>query len=320
MVSKIHRDALKSEIASLREMLDRSAGHDPLGSLSLHKRLRRLEAELDQLEGHTNNYANVALVFDGDPVRGSSAIEVNFAGKALQDFQELISKHVAVDAGQLADRGPLSAQTHDQARMNITALVHGSFGFVLEEDAADQLGMFETPAQRAVRSVTDLLRDVSATDGRPFDTKLDELDARIFSTLKRFVSTLHRAHSTLRVAEEQRELTIDPSGVERAFERVSQSEVEEVDDTVDGDLLGLVPVQRRFDFRRSDNGEILQGRVSANLSADYLERIEREGFVAGKRWRAVIRSKSVHHPDGRHVNITRLLIDLSPLEPTTNSS
>lgn len=310
MVTKIHRDSLRGEIASLRDMLARDTGDDPLGVLSLRKRLGHLEIELEQIEDHSTNFANVALVFDGDPVRGSSAIDADFAGKALQDYQELLSKHVAVDGGQLADRGRLPAQIRDQARMNITALVHGSFGFVLEEDSADQLGMFETPAQKAVRSVTDLLRDVSAADGRLFDIKLDELDARIFSTLKRFVSTLHRAHSTLRVAEEQRELTLDPTSVERAFERVSQAEVEEVDEAIEGDLLGLVPVQRRFDFRRGDNGEVLQGRVDASLSADYLERMEREGFVAGKRWRATIRTKSVHHPDGRHVNVTRLLVDL----------
>lgn len=313
MVTKIHRDSLRGEIASLRAMLERSAGRDPLGALSLRKRLIRLEAELGEVEEHPQHVANVALVFDGDPVRGSSAIEAEFAGKALQDYQELIAKHVAVDGGQMADRGRLSDHIHKQARMNVTALVHGSFGFVLEEDSADQFGMFETPAQKAVQAVTDLLKDVAALDGRSFDEKLDELDSRIFSTLKRFVGTLHRAHSTLRVAEEQRELTLDFSSVERAFDRVSRSEVEESDELVEGDLLGLVPVQRRFDFRRGDNGEVWQGRVAANLSADYLERIEREGFVAGKRWRAVIRTKSVHHPDGRHVNVSRLLIDLTSL-------
>lgn len=313
MVTKLHRDALRGEIASLRAMLQRSFERDPLGALSLRNRLTRLESELQEMEEHSPHVANVALVFDGDPVRGSSAIEADFAGKALQDYQELIAKHVAVEGGQMADRGRLPDQIHKQARMNVTALVHGSFGFVLEEDASDQLGMFETPAQKAVQAVTNLLKDVAAPDGRSFDAKLDDLDARIFSTLKRFVSTLHRARSTLKIAEDQRELTLDMSSVERAFDRVSRSEVDEVDEVLEGDLLGLVPVQRRFDFKRGDNGEVWQGRVSANLSADYLERIEREGILAGKRWRAVVRSKSVHHPDGRHVSVSRLLIDLTPL-------
>lgn len=313
MVTKVHRDALNAEIASVRAMIDRAANRDPLGTLSLTKRLATLENELGELDANQENVANVALIFDGDPVRGSSAIEADFAGKALQDYQELIAKHVAAEGGPMAGRGRLPDQIHEQARMNVTALVHGSFGFVLEEDSDEQLGMFETPAQRAVRSVTNLLQEVAAIDGNQFDAKLDELDIRIFHTLKRFIGTLHKARSTLRVAEEQRELKLDNFSVERAFERVSQVDVEEVDETLEGELLGLVPVQRRFDFRRGDNGEVLQGRVAANLSADYLERIENDGLIAGGQWRATIRTKSVHHPDGRHVSISRILIDLIAL-------
>lgn len=313
MVTKLHLDAIRGEAASLRDLLARTADFDPLGALSLRKRLNALEAELAALEGEEPHVASVALVFDGEPVRGSSAIEAQFAGKALQDYQELIAKHVAADGGNLAERGRLPDQVHQQARMNVTALVHGSFGFVLEEDAGDQLGMFETPAQKAVKSVTDLLKEVAATDGRAFDDMLDELDVRIFQTLKRFISTLHRARSTLRVSEQQRELKLDTPSVERAYERVSQVDVQEEDEVVEGELLGLVPVQRRFDFRRADNNEVLQGRVAPSLSADYLERIDQEGRIAGGRWRATIRTKTVLHPDGRHTSVSRTLVDLVEL-------
>jgi hypothetical protein len=291
-------------------MLEHSGGRDPLGFRSLQKRLAILEAELAEAEGQELHVAQVALVFDGEPVRGSSAIEADFAGRVLQDYQELVAKHVAFEGGQLAERGRLPDQIHQQARMNVTGLVHGSFGFVLQEDNGAQIGMFESAAQKAVRSVTDLLTQVADADGRQFDARLDELDIRIFQTLKRFVSTLHRARSTLRVAEDQRELKLDIPSVERAFERVSQVEVEELDEVAEGELLGLVPVQRRFEFRRGDDGELLQGRVAPNLSADYLERIEREGLIAGGSWRATIRTKTVNHPDGRHSSVSRVLIDL----------
>jgi hypothetical protein len=313
MVTKIHRDALRSEIASLHALLKRSAGSDPLGTRSLRKRVATLEAELAQIEGRHQNFANVALVFDGEPVRGSSGIEADFAGKALQDYQELIAKSVAVEGGQLAERGRIPDQIHQQARMNVTGLVHGSFGFVLEEDSADQLGMFETSAQKAVRSISDLLRDVTAVDGRIFEARLEELDVRVFQTLKRFVGVLHRARSTLRIAEEQREIRLDTPSVDRAFERVSKVDLDEGDEIVEGELLGLVPVQRRFDFRRGDNGEVVQGRVAVNLSAAYLGRIEQDGLIAGGRWRATIRTKTVHHPDGRHISTSRTLIDLLAL-------
>ncbi len=313
MVTKVHLDALRGEIASLRELLANSGDRDPLGSRSLRRRLNNLEAELAAVEGRESKTANVALVFDGAAVRGSSAIEADFAGKALLDYQELIAKHVAMSEGGMAERGRLPDQIHRQSQMTITGLVHGSFGFVLEEDNSEQLGMFETPAHQAVRSITELLEDVAATSGVAFEARLQELDARVFQSLKRFVGHLHKADSTLKVAEEKRELRLDKESVQRAFERVSKVDIEEDEQIVEGELLGLVPVQRRFDFRRNDNGEVLQGRVAPTLSADYLERIDREGMIAGGQWRATIRSKILHHPDGRHSTTTYLLIDLVAL-------
>jgi hypothetical protein len=89
--------------------------------------------------------------------------------------------------------------------------------------------------------------------------------------------------------------------------------VEEYDEEIEGELLGLVPIQRRFDFRRRDNSEVLSGMVSVHLSADYLERIERDELVSGREWRAVVRTKTVQRPDRRRSE-TRTLIDLDKIE------
>lgn len=313
-MTKIHRDALQGEIGSVLALLQQGRGRDPLGEHTLRNRLEKLKAELAALIGEARTAANVALVFDGGPVRGSSSIGADFAGKALQDYQELISKHVATsELGVMPMKGRLPDAINQQARMNVTALVHGSFGFVLEEDEADEPQMFDSPARKAVHEVTDLLTSVASIDDRPFEAALVDLDARIFSTLKRFIGGLHRANATLRVAEDERELKLDTASVDRAYNRISQVEVEEIDEVVEGALLGLVPIQRRFDFRSETNAELYQGKVAANMSADYLERLEREGLVAGKRWRATFRTKTVHHPDGRHSTTSRTLVDLIEL-------
>lgn len=312
MVTKVHRDALKSDLASVRGLLAEMSEDDVLSSLSLRHRLQALEAELGASDDMTATAADVALIFDGGPVRGSSAIDADFAGRALQDYQELITKHVALsNFGGLAERGPVQRDAKAQARMNVTALVHGSFGFVLQEDRADEPEFFVSPTRQAVEEVSNLLHDATATEGAPFDARLDEVDVRVFQALRRFVTNLQNAGSTLRIAEQERETKLDRAGVGRAFERLIASEVESSEETLIGELIGLVPIQRRFEFRGTD-GEIIQGRVSPHLSADYLERLEQEGFVGGGRWRAVIQTKRVHHPDGRHVTLTRTLIDLMP--------
>lgn len=313
MVTKVHRDALRSDVESVRELLRQAEGRDPLGALSLRQRLTTLEEEIRALDGEVRNVANVALVFDGGPVRGSSAIDADFAGQALQDYQELLTKQVAAKrGGALAQRGPIPAHLQRQAKMNVTALVHGSFGFVLEEDGADQIQMFASPTLEAVEEVTELLRGLASADGRWFDENLPQLDVRIFQSLKRFITTLHKAESTLKLSEDDRELRLTVGDVGRAHERISQVEVDETEERIEGELLGLVPIARRFEFRRDDSGEIISGRVAENLSADYLERIERDEIVAGRRWGALVRTKTVSGPTGRHSTVTRVLIDLLP--------
>lgn len=311
MVTKLHRDALMSDIAFVRALLDRVGDRDVLNAVSLSTRLENLEAELRQIEDEVVTTADVALVFDGGPVTGSHAIDADFAGRALQDYQQLITKQVAAsDFGGMAERGPIQQGAHNAARMNVTALVHGSFGFVLQEDHADEPQLFDSVTRKAVQEVSDLLTDVAAATGDAFESRLHNVDARIFQTLRRFVSHLYKANSTLRIAEQEREVRLDRVGLSRAYERLRNSEITEKEEAVLGELLGLVPIQRRFEFRREDTNEVIQGRVAPNLSADYLERLEREEIVAGRTWRAIIRTKTVEHPDQRHVAVTHTLLDL----------
>lgn len=315
MVNRIHTDALRSEIATLREMLRRTSGRDKLGAMSLTQRLAKLEKQLALEAGATRNIASVALVFEGGPVRGSSAVDADFAGRALQEYQELVAKQMAFsDLGGLAQRGPLPIEQQRRARLNITGLVHGSFGFVLEEDNAAQAQMFESATMIAVSNITDIIEGVSSVDSRWFDENLQDLDARIFYTVRSFVSLLHRNGAALKILEEKRETKIGYSSVNRAFDRVSQTDVEQIDEEIQGELLGLVPIQRRFDFRRADTGEFVSGTVAITLSADYLERIERDELIAGRSWRAVVRTKTVRRADGRKPTITRILFDLLQAE------
>jgi hypothetical protein len=291
-------------------MLARISAKDILSALSLEQRLDALKIEIAKHEGEVGTSAGVALIFDGGPVYGSATIEADFAGRALLNYQDMLTKQVAVASGALADRGPIPRDAQSAAQMHVAALVHGSFGFVLQEAKSEEPGFFDSPVKSAVVEVSNLLRDISSDDRALFEKKLDDLDVRLFNALKKFVDGLYKSKATLRVAEKDREIQLDLVKVSRAYERLRDAAISEMEETVVGELLGLVPIQRRFEFRRSDNGAIVQGRVSQILSADYLERLERDGLVAGKAWKAKISTKTVEHPDGRHVTQTHLLIDL----------
>lgn len=310
MVTKVHLDALKSEAASVESLLARTSERDILSRISLTYRLEALRHEIASHEVEPNTAAGVALIFDGDPVNGSASIDAEFAGKTLQNYQELLSKQVAFSAGMLAERGPVPAEAQDAARMHIKALVHGSFGFVLEEVHADEPGMFDSPVKAAVAYISDLMVDVASQNIQAFEQRLEDIDFRVFNTLKKFISVVYKAGATMRVAERDREVRFDLVSLGRAYERLRETDVSEVEEVLEGELLGLVPIQRRFEFRRKDNSEIVKGGVSQNLSADYIERLEREGIMAGRQWRATLHIKSIEHPDGRHSSTAYTLIDL----------
>lgn len=313
MVTKLHLDAIRSEVVEIESMLENADERDVLTSLSLRQRLLALQQQLAADERDADTAAEIALVFDGGPVLGSSAIDAAFAGKALQEYQELITKQVAIDGGGLAQKGPIPNEMRDVARMQVTDLVHGSFGFVLQEASADEPGFFESPVKVAMTKVSDLLSAVAARDPKPFEDQLDQLDFRMFGSLKKFVTNLHKANATLRLAERSRDIILAAADVSVAYIRLQEVDVSESQEVVRGNLLGLVPIQRLFEFRRLDNGEVIQGRVSQTLSEGYLQRIEEEGLVVGKEWQASILTRLIEHPDGRHSTTKNFLLDLIEL-------
>lgn len=310
MVTKVHLDALMGEAASVEALLDRIGERDALNRISLENRLAKIREEIENYKAGQRTSADVALIFDGDPVHGSSSIDADFAGRSLLNYQELITKQVALASGELAPRGPIPHEAREAAKMHITSLVHGSFGFVLQEAQADEPEFFNSPVKTAVEQVSNLLAEVTDQSAARFEERLQDLDVRTFNALKKFVDAVYKANASFRIAERERELKFDVSSLGRAYERLRDTDVSETEETVVGELLGLVPIQRRFELRRKDNGDVIQGRVSQILSADYLERLEDEGVVAGREWRATIVTKSVEHPDGRHISVTYTLIDL----------
>lgn len=311
MVTKLHRDALASEVEAVRALIAAAGDRPSLNSAQLKSRLNRLEQQLNSLDAEQPRTATVAIIFDGRPVKGSSSIDADFAGKALQSYQELITKQVANnDFAGMAQRGPIPQEVHDAARMDVSGLVHGSFGFVLQEGTSDEPGLFESSALKAVSDISDILSDLSALGQGAFEARLPVIDARMFSALKRFVTNLHKAGSSLKISEPKRDVIFDGFALERAHNRLKETEVSEDDEVLVGELLGLVPIQRRFDFRVEETAELIQGKVSQTMSEDFLERIERDGLVAGRRWRATVRTRTVEHPDERPPTVTRTLIDL----------
>jgi hypothetical protein len=297
-MKRLKMSALQSEIVAVRQLLEEGQGLDPLGDLSLRNRLEGLQRELEELQGQDQKHASVALMFYGEPVQGSRGIDAEFAGKAIQNYQLALSKHmVSLAGGNLGARGPIPERK--LSRLNVTDVVHGSFGFFLEEDSEDTGEMFETALHNSVKEISKIMDGIAGVSDQDFEAAIDQVDSRTFASIKALFELMHREGAAFKIVDDEEERAFDAARIERAYERVEQVDLSEDQIELGGILIGVIPIGRRFEFREIDTDVVLKGVVSPKLSADFLERIQHDEQVIGKRWSASFLRRRVVRPDGR---------------------
>ena len=292
-MKKLERDALLADREAVRQLLASIQDEDALGRLSFSSRLSDIDRQLTDLDQHVDVLGSVALMFGGGPVRGSRAIDAEFATTTLSVFQTLVSKKLALDElGSLGGRGPIPQ--HSDVRLSITELVRGSVGFLLEENGSNH-EIAETPVRSAIDSVTELVAKTASESAVDFERAVESLDHRLLISLRDLFRTLDDSQATMQIVEDDREARLDAAAVRRGRERVETTEIEESEsDSVIGELLGLLPESRRFEMRLRDSGEIIKGTVVAALAVKYLELIEdQQAGIVGRYWRTKMRIREV---------------------------
>jgi hypothetical protein len=284
MIRKLDQDQLSAEIAALEALLSALPATDYLGRLGFESRRDELRTRLAQLQGREDHQARVILSFAGRPVVGSEGVEVGFASNAIGSFQDLITKVWSRDRGELAAAGPVRDKMASQ--LHVTNLVHGSFGFLLEELDTRGEPLFESPLKQAADQVADLISSFAAEDERQFLSIIEGLTPRVFLSVREFLRCVHREEATFRLVEGGRDRQFNHPDIERAWQRAEESTLDEERLTFNGQLLGIIPIRRRFEFQSDERG-IIEGKVGDEFSHSYLERMSTEQF-AGRRWRAIV--------------------------------
>lgn len=265
MLRKLEVDALKADLSAVEAMLTSfTEDDDPIGWYQFTARKEEIEQALDQVVARPITHAELGVFFGGRPVQGSRGINADFAGKALEDLQALVSKRYSGrEFGRLAQRGPVPGG--DTSQMLVTNIVRGSVGFVLEESGNDAQ-LVETPLKEAVDEVADILSRVGADDEAVFEEAASELDERLLITLRQFFQRLDDFGATMRVVDGTRDFLLDRHAVSRARERTQAMEIVERDVEMTGTLF-VLPESKRFDLITVVDGEqvILKGTLSASV-------------------------------------------------------
>lgn len=262
MLKKLARDGLNSEISTVKALLQSAIDYgDIVGELQLKHRVNELGRELENLNKNSqiDNSASVALFFGGKPVLGSKGIAAEFAGVALEQFQNLISKAFATnEVKELGTRGKVPFK--ENSNLMVTGLARGSFGFVLNE-MSNQTQLESSELVHIIDNVALLLRDTAAQDEAVFEALLDDLDPRMLLALKDFFANLDNSKATLRIVEKELDMTLDGAAIHRAKTRTEATSIEEKTSQIEGVLVGFLPEHKKFELR-DKTGKIIYGSAS----------------------------------------------------------
>jgi hypothetical protein len=291
MLSTLEQQRLSAELAAINALLASAPANDFAGKIGLEYQREELAARLALVEQRVDRAARVILTFGGQPVLGSAGIEATFAATAIGTFQDIVTKTWGREtSGGLSQFGPVPDSS--DARLHVTSLVHGSFGFLLEEMTVGGEPMFDSTVKQAADTVADLLGSFGDENEEQFATTIEAISSRVFSSVKQFFKCVHGEKATFRLIEGNKDKTFNEDAVERAWQRIEHSDVEESRPFMTGLLMGIIPFGRRFEFQ-PDNGTLIRGKISDTLGQTYLERISTEPFSAGKRWRAAFLKKTI---------------------------
>ena len=269
MLKKLSIDSLKAELSTITSLLgERTEQDDPIGWYQLSIRKGELEKELSAVEETNEPEAKVGLFFGGRPVYGSKGILAKFAGKALDEYQDLISmRYASQTTGSLGSAGRIPLQEHSQ--LMITDVARGSFGFILEE-IAENHSLIDTPLKAVSEEIAELVYRISLSEDDFFDTMVDAMDDRLLTSLKSFFKVLDDNGATLRIVEGIKEYQLDREDVQRARLRTEVMEISEDKKEAIGRLY-FMPAAKKFELHVSDSDEVIKGTFSREFMDNYSE-------------------------------------------------
>lgn len=305
MVKKLELQTLSAEVAAVESLLGRRTfDDDPMGHYQFTQRLADLRQELQNIGEAPDLTGSVALFFTGAPVVGSHGIKADFAGKAVEKFQDIVSKRFAAsEVGDLGGRGPVPLRANSD--LLLTDVARGSFGVVLEE-ATDNQALTETQLKIVLDEVVETFGVAAGEDGEPFEELLERIDTRYLRSLGEFFKLLDEEDATVRVVEGEQDRQFTPVEIRRARERTGAAEIEERDNEPLIGRLYLLPAHRRFELVL-DDGETIWGHVSGEFATAHLEAVRGLDDVVGRRWRVRARVRIVTRPNRPPKTTYRLL-------------
>ena len=262
-MSKEHL-AVASEIKELESILSSIPQESVIERIAFEERLASAKSILDSLPDY-QPVEKARLTFRGRPVLASHGIAADFGSKAAGAFADAFAAVVAGLNESLRYMGPIPDKAKNQLLITGTAV--GSFGFEFElPKQANQLFPETAKTEEALEKMQTLLR-VSAEGSDDEVTELVEaIHPRAVKKVAEFLGYLvqHQAWCGLEFKERFfRYQNIEQLQI--SAERLQEENIHETDEEYTGEIQGVLPHSRTFEFRLSDQSAILKGKVDIGI-------------------------------------------------------
>lgn len=263
-MSQENRNQLLAEQKFLREQLEKLPDSAHLTRMSNEARLRSVEADLAALPTDELLPSRIKLTFNGAPVVGSKGIFTEFAMKAVNSFTDAVATVAASLAEPLAMMGPIPNRDNNQLLITNTAV--GSFGFELEEYQGSQNSLIsESPVSIALEKTQALLQSTMESDEDLADIA-SETDPRALDKIRTFLKVLADSNAICSLVYKEHDFRFTNVGqIRSSLEKLSTDNLHENKQQLHGVFVGVLPINRTFEFKIDDGGEIIRGKVSPTL-------------------------------------------------------
>lgn len=255
---------LASEVAELESILSRIPAASKLERFGFEQRLKAARTALEQTQ-ETVEPERTQLTFRGLPVIGSKGIAAEFGSKAAVAFTEAFTAIVAGMKDRLKYMGPIPDKARNQLLITGTAV--GSFGFEfqlpnLQPDFFSESG----GAEEALERLLALLKvSAQGTDDEIAEV-VAEVHPRAVRKVAAFLNYLSQNQAWCGLEFKQkvfRYKSIDQ--LRQSRDRLSEGNIHEDEQIFLGELQGVLPKGRTFEFKISGDDRIIRGKVGLGV-------------------------------------------------------
>jgi len=203
---------LRADLGAARDMLRSARAYrDPLAILQYKCRIEAIEADLEAALNEKSETATATIFFGGRPLVGSRGVDILFASKALELFQQVLLAQCAGDRSAM----------RDSALLMVTGFDRSSMSFQLEEEEAAP-GMMATGLADSLDQLSQTLA-LCAGPGDEWRAMLARVDEGLYSMLQEWFVFLDSADASVRIIQRMRDCDLSREGVALARERLSHA-------------------------------------------------------------------------------------------------